>query len=34
MWSKYKDTLYQCVMVAVGCAIFGAGLVVLDGRCL
>ena len=26
MWSKYKDTLYQCVMVAVGCAIFGAGL--------
>ena len=26
MFAKYKDVVYQCVIVAVGCAIFGAGL--------
>ena len=26
MWSKYKDDVYQCIIVAIGCAIFGAGI--------
>ena len=26
MFAKYKDVVYQCVIVAIGCAIFGAGL--------
>ena len=26
MFAKYKDIVYQCVIVAIGCAIFGAGL--------
>ena len=26
MFAKYKDVVYQCLMVAVGCAIFGAGI--------
>lgn len=26
MFAKYKDVVYQCFMVAVGCAIFGAGI--------
>ena len=26
MWSKYKDDIYQCIIVAIGCAIFGAGI--------
>ena len=26
MFAKYKDIVYQCLMVAVGCAIFGAGI--------
>ena len=21
MWSKYKDDVYQCIIVAIGCAI-------------
>ena len=31
MFAKYKDIVYQCLMVAVGCAIFGAGL---DAFCI
>ena len=26
MWSKYKDDVYQCIIVAIGCAIFGVGI--------
>ena len=26
MFAKYKDVVYQCLMVVVGCAIFGAGI--------
>ena len=26
MFAKYKDVVYQCLMVIVGCAIFGAGI--------
>ena len=26
MFAKYKDVVYQCFMVIVGCAIFGAGI--------
>ena len=26
MFAKYKDVVYQCAIVAIGCAIFGAGL--------
>ena len=26
MFAKYKDVVCQCVIVAIGCAIFGAGL--------
>ena len=26
MFTKYKDVVYQCLMVVVGCAIFGAGI--------
>lgn len=26
MWPNYKRDIYQCVVVAIGCAIFGAGI--------
>lgn len=26
MWSNYKSDIYQCIVVAIGCAIFGAGI--------
>ena len=26
MFAKYKDVVYQCLMVVIGCAIFGAGI--------
>ena len=26
MFAKYKDVVYQCLMLVVGCAIFGAGI--------